>query len=113
MKSTETVQIEQHIQKIQGLYREWLAVQERLEQAKKDLQQSQELMIELEQFYFEGKYRDYMDALDNGLQVDLTTQGEYSVMSEDALWNAFHEQQQMLWWYLRFAAKHLDKDADE
>lgn len=30
-------------------------------------------------------------------------------MGEDTIWNAVDEQQQALWWMMRFAVKHLDK----
>ena len=50
---------------------------------------------------FDGEFGRYHDALENGLELDLHTDGEYSVLSEDALWNAFHEQQQLAWQRLR------------
>lgn len=101
---------QQRIDEIQAIYREWLAVQQKLEQAQQDWHRSAELMAQLEDFYFNGEYQDIYTQIDDGLEVDLTTQGEYSVMSEDALWNAFHEQQNLLWQQLRFAVKHLDKN---
>lgn len=41
--------------------------------------------------------------------MDLTTESEYSVMSEDTLWNTSCEYQSLLWHNLRFAIKHLDR----
>ena len=47
------------------------------------------------------------------LNVNLHTQGEYSVMSEDALWNAFADQQTLAWQRLRSAIAVLDKDGEQ
>lgn len=104
------------INEMQAIYKEWLATQEKLAQAKAELKKSAELMKKLEDFYFEGDWRDIFEAIENGADVDLTTDGEYSVMSEDTIWNASHEHQSTLWDFLRFSVKNLDKadpDADD
>ena len=100
------------INEIQAIYKEWLALQERLQIAKQDLAKSAELMSQLEEFYFDGEYREIFEQIENGEQIDLTTDGEYSVMSEDALWNAVHDHDSMLWDFMRFCVKHLDKGDD-
>lgn len=100
---------QQRIDEVQAIYREWVALQPKLEQAQKDWQKSVQLMAQLEVFYLQGEYREIHDKLDNGENLDLTTEGEYSVMSEDAIWNAMYEHQQQLWQLLRFAVEHLDK----
>ncbi|STZ62781.1 Uncharacterised protein [Moraxella lacunata] len=97
------------INEIQAIYKEWLAVHERLEIAKQDLAKSSDLMSKLEHFYFDGEYRKIFEQIENGLEVDLTTDGEYSVMSEDAIWNAIHDHDSTLWDFMRFCVKHLDK----
>ncbi|WP_373779024.1 DUF4298 domain-containing protein [Glaesserella sp.] len=102
--------IQQRIQQIQHLYREWLELQPTLQQAQSDWQRSAEIINTLEKFYFEGEYQDYFQQIEQGLEVDLTTEGEDSVMSEDTLWNAFYEQQQTLWQQLRFAVAQLDHE---
>lgn len=104
---------QQRIDEVQALYREWLALQPKLEQAQKDWQKSVQLMAQLEDFYLQGEYRDIYEQLENGANLDLTTKGEYSVMSEDAIWNAIQEQQQQLWQLLRFAVKNLDKQDND
>ena len=43
--------------------------------------------------------------------MDLRTQGEYSVMSEDAIWNALAEQDSLAWQRLRSAMAVLDREA--
>lgn len=98
------------ISQIQTTYKEWLELQAKLEQAHQDLQKSTALIKQMEEFYFDGEWREIYEEMENGLEVDLTTDGEYSVMSEDTLWNAFHEQQVLLWDFLRTATKALDKD---
>ncbi|MDO5073976.1 MAG: DUF4298 domain-containing protein, partial [Neisseria animaloris] len=80
------------INHIQKLYREWTALFPKLEAAHQDWLRGEAIMRELAQFYFEGEYMRYVQALEDGLDVNLHTQGEYSIMSEDALWNAFTEQ---------------------
>ncbi len=97
------------INEIQAIYKEWLAVHERLEIAKQDLAKSADLMGKLEHFYFDGEYREIFEQIEDGLELDLTTDGEYSVMSEDAIWNAVHDHDSTLWDFMRFAVKHLDK----
>ena len=104
---------EQKIHHIQKLYREWLELEPRLAQAQKDWQHAITIMNELEAFYFNGEYGELYQAIEDGLQVDLTTDGEYSVMGEDTLWNAFHDKDVRLWQLLRFAVKHLDRFGDD
>lgn len=81
------------IDEIQQLYREWTQLLPRLQSASKDWQRAAELMQALGGFYFSGEFLAFHDALTEGATVDLTTPGEYSVMSEDTLWDAFQTQQ--------------------
>lgn len=97
------------INELQTIYKEWLGVYERLEVAKQDLAKSAELMTKLEGFYFDGEYRQILEAIEHGEQFGLTTDGEYSVMSEDTIWHALHDYDSMLWDFMRFCVKHLDK----
>lgn len=99
------------IDEIQQLYREWMQWLPKLEAAQSDWQHAAAIMQKLAQFYFGGEYNRYYNALANGLDVDLRTQGEYSVMSEDALWNAFGEQHALAWQWLRAAVAALDPEA--
>lgn len=74
-------------------------------------------MAQLQAFYFDDEFLAIDNAIENGLKLDLAThlmtEGEYSVMGEDTIWNAVDEQQQALWWLLRFAVKHLDRQSSE
>lgn len=101
------------INDIQRLYREWTQLVPKLEAAKADWQRGAEIMRKLAHFYFEGEYSKYHQAIEEGLPVDLRTEGEYSVMSEDALWNAFHEQDALAWQRLRSAVAVLDRYGED
>lgn len=102
------------INEIQKLYREWTQLVPRLEAAQKDWQRGIAIMRELARFYFEGEYSRFHTAIEEeGLAVDLRTEDEYSVMSEDAIWNAFHEQDALAWQRLRSAIAVLDRYGEE
>lgn len=107
---TQTTQM--RINEIQQLYREWTQLVPKFEAARQDWQRGMEIMQKLAQFYFSGEFRRYYEVIENGLSVDLHTEGEYSVMGEDTLWNAFHEQQQFAWQRLRTAIAVLDKEGE-
>ena len=95
---------------IQQRYREWTLLLPKLQAAQQEWQRSAEIMRELASFYFDGEFGELHDALENGLALNLHTEGEYSVLSEDALWNAFHDQQQLAWQRLRSAIAVLDRE---
>lgn len=101
------------IDEIQRLYREWTQLLPELEAARSRWQRGEALMRELAHFYFDGEYGRYRDALESGLALNLHTQGEYSVMSEDALWDAFGDQQRLAWQWLRSAVAVLDREGEE
>lgn len=92
----------------QEAYRTWLALQPKLEDAVQAIKQSAEQMAKLSDFY-ENDYRNLYEAQEAGANLDLTTQGEYSVLSEDAVWNAMHEHDSNLWSVLRASMNALDE----
>lgn len=101
------------INEIQQLYREWTELLPKLEAARQDWRRGEAIMRQLEKFYFEGEFTRYHQAVENGLDIDLRTAGEYSVMGEDTLWNAFAEQQTLARQWLRAAVAVLDRDGGE
>lgn len=101
------------INEIQEKYREWKELHQKLTESLKYWQKSAELMKDLEKFYFSGEYQNIYEQIENGAEFDLKTKGEYSIMSEDTLWNAFHEQQSLLWKQLRFAVEQLDTNEEK
>lgn len=111
--SHNTAMMQQEINEVQALYREWLSLAPRLEAAQQEWHQAVDIMNRLSGFYFDGRYREYADAIGEGAAVDLRTPGEYSVMSEDALWDAFHDMQRMAWSRLRSAVAVLDRKGEE
>lgn len=98
------------INDMQLLYKEWQIAKTNAEAALIELKKSNQMIRQLENFYFDGEWSDIYERIEQGEPLDLTTTGDYSVMAEDTLWNAFHEQQTMLWEFLRTATKALDKD---
>lgn len=97
---THNNQYQARLDEIQAAYREWLALQPKLEAAQQTIQQSALLMKQMRDFY-EADYRRLYEAHEAGTPLDLRTEGEYSVLSEDALWNAFHDHDETLWQLLR------------
>ena len=94
----------------QALYREWLKLQPELEAAEQTWQRSAEIMRQLQVFYFNGAYADLRQREENGEPLDTRTEGEYSVLSEDAIWNAVYEHQALAWQRVRGSLKILDPD---
>lgn len=94
--SNEKSQYQARLDEIQATYREWLALQPELEAAQQTIKQSTLLMKKMYDFY-KADYRRLYEAHEAGIPLDLRTKGEYSVLSEDALWNAFHEHDEILW----------------
>ena len=94
----------------QALYREWLKLQPELEAAEQTWQRSAEIMRQLQAFYFNGAYADLLQREENGEPLDTRTEGEYSVLSEDAIWNAVNEHQALAWQRMRGSLKILDPD---
>jgi len=100
-------QAQQRIDEIQALYRRWLQLLPQLEAAQQQWRQAAQIMTELDKFYA-AEYMAYTNAVADGLPVSLRTEGEYSVLSEDALYNAFGEQYELAWQWMRLAMQSLD-----
>ena len=98
---------QERIDRIQALYREWERLLPELEAAQEQWQYAMRLMREMSDFY-DREYMPLHQAIENGLPVSLATEGEYSIMSEDALWNAFQQQYDLSWAWLRAATHELD-----
>lgn len=102
--------MQERIDHIQATYRKWLSLHEQLLQMQTLNQEANSLMQELKDFYFEGEFREFFEQIEQGSTVNLKTQGEHSIMSEDALWNAYQDYQNLLWQQLRDAVNALDKN---
>lgn len=79
------------VQKMQDLYNQWVELLPELEKGLENWKKAEELMKPLAEFYYSDKWRELHDSFNE----ELDTKGNYSVLSEDALWNAFSEQHQL------------------
>lgn len=109
----KVAEAQRRVSKIQKLYHEWVQLVPTFEQSDKAWKRAIEIMDQLEDFYFEGEYNQVCDLIDNSAELDLHTQGEYSVMGQDTLWNATAEMQSMAWRRLRSAIAFLDRHSGE
>ena len=88
--------MQKRIDEIQSKYREWCELLPQLEADIARWKHAASLMQDMDEFYT-NEYQACHQAIEEGADVDLRTQGEYSIMSEDALWNALGEFHQLAW----------------
>lgn len=100
---------QRRIDEIQSLYREWLRLLPKLEAAQDEWRKAVEIVRKLDGFY-SGEYNRYYTEIENGLPVSLETEGEYSIMSQDALYDAFGDHYRLSWEWMRLAVASLDPD---
>lgn len=100
---------QRRIDEIQSLYREWLRLLPELEAAQDEWRKAAEIVRKLDGFY-SGEYNHYYTEIENGLPVSLETEGEYSIMSQDALYDAFGDHYRLSWEWMRLAVASLDPD---
>lgn len=94
------------IQKMQDLYNQWMALLPELERGIEQWKKASELLAPLSDFYSSPEWRELHD----NFNEPLDTKGNYSVLSEDALWNAFSEQQQLATEWLKLATAVITKE---
>ncbi|MCP2040733.1 hypothetical protein L1281_001322 [Neisseria sp. HSC-16F19] len=102
--------INTEIRQTQALYREWCALQPRLQAAQADWQRAAEIMAALDGFYFHGGFSRAREAVEQGHAQAAPAENEYSVLGEDTLWNAHIDFQQLAWQRLRSAVAVLDPE---
>lgn len=100
---------QRRIDEIQSLYREWLRLLPELEAAQDEWRKAAEIVRKLDGFY-SGEYNRYYTEIENGLPVSLETEGEYSIMSQDALYDAFGDHYRLSWEWMRLAVASLDPE---
>lgn len=100
---------QRRIDEIQSLYREWLRLLPELEAAQDEWRKAAEIIRKLDGFY-SGEYNRYYTEIENGMPVSLETEGEYSIMSQDALYDAFGDHYRLSWEWMRLAVASLDPD---
>ncbi|QLB19641.1 hypothetical protein A6B41_09380 [Mannheimia granulomatis] len=94
------------IQKMQDLYNQWVELLPELEKGIEQWKKAAELLEPLSQFYSSPKWRELHDSFDE----ELDTKGNYSILSEDALWNALAEQHQLALEWLRLSTALITKE---
>lgn len=105
-------QMQERINEIQAKYAEWCELWEEFKQDKARFERATELMRDLEEFMTE-EFLEAYEAIENGEPVDLKTNGEYSIMSEDTIWNAYGDFQRLAWQRLRMATDALNPYVDD
>ncbi|QLB40003.1 MULTISPECIES: DUF4298 domain-containing protein [Mannheimia] len=94
------------IQKMQDRYNEWAELLPELEKSLEQWKKAVELLEPLSQFYDGPKWR----KLHESFNEELETKGNYSVLSEDALWNALSEQHQLALEWLKLSTAYITKE---
>lgn len=79
------------IQVLQDHYNQWMKLAPELAESLAKWQQAETLLKPLSEFYGSEKWRELYDSFTE----QLDTQGNYSILSEDALWNAFSDHREM------------------
>lgn len=111
MKDKE-IEMQKRIDEIQELYRQWNELFIELEKGEEQWEKGRILINKMERFYFDGEYSEYLSSIEEReVRIDFRTGGEYSIMSEDALWTAFCEHRELAWRRLRSTLKVLDKES--
>ena len=105
-------QAQARLNEVQALYREWLVLLPRLEAAQAEWQRAAALIAQLDAFYAQ-EYLPLCDAVAGGLVLDERTEGEYRVLSEDAIFDALGDANRLAWGWMRLAMASLDPVRDE
>lgn len=94
------------IQKMQDRYNEWVELLPELEKGIEQWKKAAELLEPLSHFYSDPKWRELHDSFDEPLE----TKGNYSVLSEDALWNALSDQHRLALEWLKLSTAYITKE---
>ncbi|HHW7570429.1 Uncharacterised protein [Mannheimia haemolytica] len=94
------------IQKMQDCYNQWVALLPELEKGIEQWKQATALLEPLSQFYASPEWRELHDSFDE----QLDTKGNYSILSEDALWNALSEHHQLALEWLKLSTAYITKE---
>lgn len=96
----------EEIQQMQDRYNQWIELLPELEKGIESWKKSIELLAPLNQFYASNEWRELHDNFDDKLE----TKGNYSVLSEDALWNALSNQHQLAIEWLKLSTAFITKE---
>ena len=104
-------QAQARLNEVQALYREWLALLPQLEAAQTEWQRAAALIAQLDDFYAH-EYLPLCNAVAGGMALDERTEGEYRVLSEDAIFDALGDANRLAWGWMRLAMAALDPARD-
>ncbi len=96
----------QQIQQLQDKYNQLITLQIELGKSLEIWQQAQRLSQELTDFYQSPKWLE----LHENYHKALETQGNFSILSEDAIWNSLSEQRQLKFRLLKLAVEMLEDE---
>ncbi|HFC3402492.1 TPA: DUF4298 domain-containing protein [Neisseria gonorrhoeae] len=108
----EQANTQKRIDEIQSKYREWCHLLLQLEENIHRWKYAVALIRDMDNFYTH-EYQVRHQTIKDGVELNLQTEGEYSIMSEDALWNAPGEFHQLAWLYLCSSVDTLDRYTQE
>lgn len=102
------------LDQLQALYRQWLDQKAVLQTFEQQLTDALQTIASLEHAYMSDDYHELLTLDAEGL-LDTTTDGEYSVLSEDTLYDETIAKQELLWRLLRLCVQTLDhtRSADD
>ena len=110
MRQPETMQAE--LDRVQAAYRAWVALLPALEADIERWQQGAALIKQLAGFYDNGAYAEMVEAQRSGAPLREHTEGEYGVLSEDAVWNALGDFHSLALRRLRQAVDAIDRQPE-
>lgn len=84
--------MQKHIQQMQDNYGQLLKLLPELEKSLSQWEEAYQLIQQLNEFYHSPLWLEIYDNADN---ICLETHGNYSVLSQDAIWNAVTEQHEL------------------
>ncbi|AFU18765.1 DUF4298 domain-containing protein [Actinobacillus suis] len=84
--------MQQNIQQMQDNYGKLVKLLPELEKSLSRWEEAYQIMQQLNQFYHSSLWLELYDNADN---IRLETHGNYSVLSQDAIWNAVTEQYEL------------------
>lgn len=98
------------INRVQALYREWTQLLPQLQADLARYKRAANLVAQLEAFYTDGSYMALMEAEQQGAMFNTQTAGEYSILSEEAVFNALGDFHHITLQRLKSAVAALDSE---
>ncbi len=97
----------QQVQEMQDLYAQWMKLLPELEKSMAQWKNASQILDRLQAFYFDPQWLELCETVD---ESRLTMQGNYSVLSQDAIWNALHDRRRLAIEWLKQIVAVLEND---